>query len=61
MQYIYEEPTDNAQVHIDWCKKWKLKVNANKTNAVHFRNNNSFLNLMEFHLISLTNILAIFY
>ena len=21
-----------------WCKKWRLKVNINKTNVLHFRN-----------------------
>jgi hypothetical protein len=33
----------------DWCKKWRLRVNIEKTNTVHFRNKSCPSSDFEFH------------
>jgi len=33
----------------EWCKKWRLRVNINKTNIVHFRSKSQANSNFEFH------------
>ena len=34
----------------DWCKKWRMAVNIDKTNAVHFRSKDSDKTQFDFFL-----------